>query len=275
MAIESLKRRLRRHAPGRLLYDLRGLGRSLQPVGPLPDFVIIGAQKGGTTALFQMLAQHPDVSPSVVKEVHFFDLNYDRGEAWYRRHFRENTALRTGEASPYYLFHPEAPGRLQAMLPSAQLIVILRDPVERALSHYFHSVRRGYEILPLLEALEAEESRLAGEAAKLTPPGGRSYNHQHFSYVARSRYPEQIERWRALFPDRQILLMSNRDLRHNADPTFGRVCDFLGIPPVPAPALAREIGGEKPDVPPAARRFLEDRLGDVAARVREAYGLEL
>ena len=275
MLIEQAKRTLRRHIPDRLSQDIKTLSRAFLPTGPLPDFVIIGAQKGGTSALFEMLSQHPRVSPSIIKEVHYFDLNYFRGEQWYRRHFPPVEGRLSGEASPYYLFHPAVPGRLKAAIPQARLIVILRDPVERALSHYFHALRRGQETLPLLEALEAEDRRLAGAADDLDRPDRTSFAHRHFSYVARSRYPEQIERWRAEFDDSQILLLSNRDLRQSPDPTFARACEFLGLPVIPAPGLAREIGGEKPEVPAAARDFLNARLGDVAAAMKRDYGLTL
>jgi len=273
--IDETKRRLRRHLPERLIQDVKSLSRSFAPIGRLPGFVIIGAQKGGTSALFEMLSRHPDVTPSIIKEVHYFDLNYFRGEQWYRRHFPETSSLISGEASPYYLFHPAVPGRLKSTIPQAKLIVILRDPVERALSHYFHALRRGQEILPLLEALQAEEQRLDGAEEDLDRPDGTSFAHRHFSYVARSRYLEQLARWRAVFDDSQILMLSNRDLRRAPDQTFARTCAFLGVPTIPAPGLAREIGGEKPEVPQAARDFLNARLGDIAAAVKKEYGLVL
>lgn len=241
----------------------------------MPDFIIIGTQKGGTTALFEMLSRHPEVSPSRVKEVHYFDINYHRGERWYRRHFHRTDAQRCGEASPYYLYHPMVPDRLKALVPAARLIVILRDPVERALSHYFHSVRRGYETLPMLEALMAEDRRLSGAAEGLDRPDGTSFAHQHFSYLARSRYPEQIERWRKRFDDSRILLLSNRDLRASPDQTYARVCEFLDITTIPAPSLTRELGGGNPEAPKAAREYLTAQLSDVAAVVKAEYGLTL
>jgi hypothetical protein len=109
-----------------------------------PDFLVLGTQKGGTTTLHHLLRQHPDVFLPSVKEVHFFSLHYGKGAAWYGEHFRgAQPQQRCGEITPYYLFHPEAPGRIHQLLPKARLIILLRDPVERLLSQYFHSRRLG------------------------------------------------------------------------------------------------------------------------------------
>src|SRR5215470_750369 len=121
----------------------------------LPDFLIIGAQKAGTTSLYAYLTAHRDVRPAGRKEVHYFDLGFtagaELGEGWYRSMFplrarlaldgrRTGRPVRTGEASPYYLFHPAAPQRAAALVPEARLLVLVRDPVERAWSHYRHEV---------------------------------------------------------------------------------------------------------------------------------------
>ena len=97
----------------------------------LPDFLILGAQRGGTTSLFASLAAHPEVAPPKEREIHFFNLNYWRGSRWYRRKFRRRPGEVSGESSPYYLFHPHAPPRVAADLPSAKFVVLLRDPVEQ------------------------------------------------------------------------------------------------------------------------------------------------
>src|SRR5436309_16134274 len=107
----------------------------------LPDFIVIGAQKSGTGSLYAYLNGHPDVAGARVKEVHYFDLHYHRGVDWYLDQFPDEAAARprcTGEASPYYLFHPHAPRRAFDLVPDARLIALLRDPVDRAISHYHH-----------------------------------------------------------------------------------------------------------------------------------------
>ena len=125
--------------------------------GLLPHFLAIGVQKGGTTTLQRLLEQHPGVYLPSAKELHYFSLHYGQGEGWYRQYFA-GAALsqRCGEITPYYLFHPSAPQRILALLPQVKLVVMLRDPVERALSQYFHSVRLGLEPLALEQALAAE-----------------------------------------------------------------------------------------------------------------------
>ncbi len=209
-----------------------------------PDFLIIGAQRGGTTSLYRYLAAHPCVAPTLVsKGVHYFDVGHDRSEGWYRGHFPP-TAYRswrtaighgpliTGEASPYYLFHPLVPQRVAAALPEVRLIVMLRDPVRRAYSHYQHEVEGGYEDLPTFEAaIETEPERLAGEVERIeADPTYVSFAHQHHSYLARGRYPEQLRRWLASFPRDRFLIMTSEDFYRDTPSAFERVQDFLGLP---------------------------------------------
>ena len=134
----------------------------------LPDFLGIGTQKGGTTYLHGLLKQHPQVYLAYPKEVHFFSLHYDKGLNWYSHQFDIATAdQRCGEITPYYLFHPLAAERIATALPKVKLVVLLRDPVDRALSQYFHSKRLGLESLDLEEALIAEPRRLSDAEAAL------------------------------------------------------------------------------------------------------------
>ncbi|MEJ2557594.1 MAG: sulfotransferase domain-containing protein, partial [Anaerolineae bacterium] len=118
----------------------------------LPDFLIIGAQKCGTDSLFRYLGGHPCIKLASSKEAHYFDLKFDKGINWYRSHFPlipykysvkrlRKQDLITGEATPYYLFHPHAPGRAAAIVPHVKLIVLLRNPADRAYSHYNHEVK--------------------------------------------------------------------------------------------------------------------------------------
>ena len=209
----------------------------------LPDYLIIGAQRAGTTSLHRYLVQHPGVRTMLrTKGVHFFDTAYGRGMSWYASRFptrlaawwvarRHGVELRTGEASPYYLFHPQVPRRVAEHLPRVKLIALLRDPVVRAHSHYQHEAARGFEPLSFEEAIEAEPARLAGETERmLAEPLYHSFAHQHHSYLARGRYFEQLERWRALFDDRQLLVVSSERFFAEPDHTFQRVLEFLELP---------------------------------------------
>jgi hypothetical protein len=209
----------------------------------LPDYLIIGAQRAGTTSLHRYLVQHPGVRTTLrTKGVHFFDTGYGRGMSWYASRFptrltawyvarRHGVELRTGEASPYYLFHPHVPARVAEHLPQVKLIALLRDPVVRAYSHYQHETARGFETLSFEEALEAEPARLAGETRRLlAEPLYNSFEHQHHSYLARGRYHEQLAHWRALFDDRQLLVISSERFFREPEATFRRVLEFLELP---------------------------------------------
>lgn len=210
------------------------------PLRTLPDFVIIGAQRAGTTSLYDYIIQHPDVHKSAHKELHYFDLNFARGAAWYRAHFpysmnRILAAARgrkfvTGEATPYYLFHPLAAERAAATIPQAKIIAILRNPVSRAYSHFNRVHNNAHEKFSFEQGLQMEEERLRGEKEKFrADPNYYSYNHRKFSYVARGRYAEQLAPWMNRFPRERMLILSTERL--NADPqsVVSRVFDFLGL----------------------------------------------
>ena len=201
----------------------------------IPDFLVIGAMRSGTTSLHQNLVRHPQIHPAIKKEVHYFDLNYGRGLRWYRAHFPRTSELRastqrtiTGETSPYYLFHPLAAARAAKVVPQARLVVILRDPVERAYSHYWHGIQNGYEQLGFAEAIAAESQRLDRQH-QLLQDGKVSRPHQLYSYLARGQYFEQIQSWLAHFSRDQMLILDHESY---FDPEFARtktLCEFLGI----------------------------------------------
>ncbi|MDY6938789.1 MAG: sulfotransferase domain-containing protein [Cyanobacteriota bacterium] len=205
----------------------------------MPDFLIIGAQKCGTTSLYCYLAQHPNIITVPHKEVHFFDLNYDRGSNWYLSHFPPSKFSNkiAGEASPYYLFHPQVPARVYQHFPHVKLIVLLRNPVDRAISQYHHEVQLGFEKLSLEEAIACEPERLEGEVEKLTTdPTYYSYNHQHYTYLARGRYLEQLKRWRAYFPGDRFLILKTEEFYACPDRILARVLEFLQQPTIDLPA---------------------------------------
>ena len=161
----------------------------------LPDAIIIGAQKCGTSSLHNYLTQHPGVIAPLRKEVHYFDDNYRRGERWYRAHFgRAGGPGINLDSSPYYLFHPLAAQRAHQLLPDARLIVMLRDPVRRAYSHYWHERDKRRESLSFADALDAEPLRIARDAQRLAQGEiDSSPDHRRYSYLARGRYAEQLE----------------------------------------------------------------------------------
>lgn len=202
----------------------------------LPDFVILGAQKAGTTSLYSYLSQHPQICPSAFKEVHFFDLYYEKGISWYRAHFPALADLDptqiTGEATPYYLFHPLAAKRMSAVLPNAKLIILLRNPVDRAISHFYHEVQRGKEYLSLEQALRAEDGRLAKELPKLILNSQyRSFAHQRFSYKSRGIYVNQIRSYLKYYQPEQFHLICSERFFAETEDVYREVLHFLNCDP--------------------------------------------
>ena len=207
----------------------------------LPNFIVIGGQRCGSTSLHTILGGHPQVLEASHKELHFFDNNHLRGLDFYRRLFplREHMAVRgrrlgapvvTGEASPYYIFHPAVPARVAAALPDVKLVAVLRDPVDRAHSHYQLAVRGGKEALGFSLALDAEPGRLEGEEERLlADPSYISEPHRRHSYMARGIYVDQLRRWHEYFPREQVLVIRSEDLFTDTETVYGQVSDFLGL----------------------------------------------
>jgi hypothetical protein len=203
----------------------------------LPDFIIIGAQKAGTTSMFRYLSQHSQLLPSCVKEVHFFDggLNSDvdnfaKGQGWYRAHFPLKKHLddhsKTFEASPLYIFNPLTPKRIFDLVPEVKIIALLRNPTERAISHYFREKRKGRESLPILEAFQEEENRLE---SVVNNNDYKNNKFRHFTYKRRGLYKEQIERFLNYFPRHQILVLSSEEFFSQPDNTLRQVFEFVGV----------------------------------------------
>lgn len=242
-----------------------------------PDFLCIGAQKAGTTTLHDLLQYHPDAYLPDLKETHFFSRHFDQPQAWYERHFADaRPAQAVGEVTPYYLFHPAAPARIATLLPAVRLIVLLRDPVQRALSGYFHAKRHGMEPLPIEEAFEAEGERLRDAELTLDTPGTRHLAHEWHSYVARSRYDVQLARYRALFPASQLLLVRSEELFTTPAPIWNQGQAFLGLPPIELPPTlphSNRGAGEVTTVAPRLRQRLRDLLEPTYQALQREYGM--
>ena len=249
--------------------------------GRLPEFLGIGVQKGGTTTLQRLLEQHSELFLPKQKELHYFSLHYWKGDAWYREQFADAEAQqRCAEITPYYVFHPQAPARIHALLPKAKLIVLLRDPVERALSQFAHSRRLGLEPLELEQALAAEAERLEGAELVLEEPDGRHRSHQEHSYLARSRYEIQLERWRQHFSSEQILIRRSEELFEQPERVWAEVLAFLELPDCPLPERGRKAhvgSAELEQLPPqrlmAMRALLREQLASTYAVMLSDYGL--
>lgn len=194
----------------------------------MPDFLIIGGMKCGTNSLYYNLIKHPCVGPSARKEIHYFTKNYGRGNAWYRSFFplKAHRAVRrlkktryvTGEATPGYLFYGDVPERVNRELPRAKIIVLLRNPVERAFSDYREKIQRGREIRSFEEATGVHKRHPKG-AAKEWP------------YVRRGIYVDQLRRWNAHFSRKEMLIIQSEAFFKDPERTYDRVLGFLGLPP--------------------------------------------
>jgi Sulfotransferase domain len=240
----------------------------------LPDFLIIGAQKAGTTALYSYLRRHPQIGGPAWKEVSYFERHYGRGTAWYRGQFPFRSDGRiAGEASPGYLFHPLAPVRVKETVPDAKLIVLLRNPVDRALSHYHHEVALGREPLSFEDAIAAEPERTRGEEERLVrEPDYFSHAWWDYTYVARGRYAEQLERWFSVFPREQVLVLATEEMDAEPAQSYGRVLEFLGRPPHGLASFPRVYRQSYGEMRPETRRRLAAEFAEPNARLCELLG---
>jgi len=186
---------------------------------PLPNFLVVGAMKCGTSSMARHLGSHPSVFMAAEKEVNFFDVNFDRGVDWYRRHFDGvQDEIAVGESTPY-LYHPDTARRMASVLPDARLILLLRNPVDRAYSHYWHMRARGRETLEFADALDAEPERLTeGETSRL-----------FFSYADRGHYIRDIRRLLEHYPRSALKVTLLEEMNDEAEATFRDVCRFLEV----------------------------------------------
>ncbi len=236
-----------------------------------PDYLVVGTKRGGSTALASWMSRHPQVAPCRVgKGTHYFDVNFGRGRDWFRSRFERpaDPWLTTGEASPYYMFHPHAPQRIADELPDVRLVVVLREPAERAWSQYRREVDTGHESLSFADAVAAEPERLRGEVERmLADPTYESYAHRHHTYRARGHYAQQLTRLHELFgPDRVLVVQSEAMF---ADPAreLSRVWGFIGVDDVHLdglyPVKESTSGEHAPEVMAELRRWfapLNDQL---------------
>jgi hypothetical protein len=232
----------------------------LRDARALPDALIIGAMKSGTSSLHYYLTQQRQVIAPLRKEVHYFDLNFGRGESWYRANFgREGQAGVNIDSSPYYLFHPLAPQRAHALVAHAKLIVLLRDPVRRAYSHYWHERDKGREPLAFEDAIAAEPDRIVRAHERLARGEiERSAAHQYFSYLARGRYAEQLERWLQFYPREQLLVLRFEDLARDPLLMTNEALAYVGLSPMSGAKLEPRHTRKYPPLDPATAERLRD-----------------
>jgi hypothetical protein len=253
------------------------------PLRSLPDFLIIGAQRCGTSSLYNYLVEHPAILPALRKEVHYFDDGYRHGLNWYRAHFstaagrslvqRRHGVARVFEASPYYLLHPHAPRRIRDVLPDVRLIALLRNPIDRAESHYHHEVRRGRERLSFEEALDREPERLDGELERMRADERYvSFNHRRFSYMTRGLYAQQLAAWHEVFPQDRLLVLRSEDLFADPAAVVSQVLRWLDVPGHHGASFRTFNQASDSKMNPATRRRLGALFAPHNQRLEEYLG---
>jgi hypothetical protein len=258
---------------------------------PMPDLLIVGAKRGGTTSLWRYLQEHPSVlsnfpRPEKIKGTYFLSEQYGRGTRWYRSHFPSSVTRWWSErqhgvrpiaidASPYDLYHPLAPTRAAQLMPGVFVVALLRDPVERTFSHWKERTVHT-ETLSFEDALAAEADRCRGEEERLVAePGTISFAHRHQSYVGQSEYLPMLERWHAHFPPEQVLVWISEEFYADPQAHVDELTARLGLPqrrllhPEPYNAVAA------PDMRDDTRRALEEHFRPQVEALAQQLGREL
>lgn len=216
----------------RNIYALTG------PIRSLPDFIIIGTARSGTTSLYYDICQHPCVLPAAYDELGYFDSNYHLGQNWYRSLFptlfskwlvkqKKQFAI-TGEDTPFYIWDPIVAKRILKILPKIKLIVLLRNPVDRAYSNYHLGIRAGTENLSFEDAIKAEIKKLE-EINNDSKNNIEKYTIRR-SYLAKGFYADQLKIWFKIFNLNQLLIISTEDLKSNPQKVLNKIYNFLEIP---------------------------------------------
>lgn len=251
----------------------------------LPDLVLAGAQRSGTTALTEALYRMPMVErPRRGKGSHYFSYNYYRGWEWFQSQFptqrwADRVEAKVGhelfcfDACPYYLFHPFAVERMAERLGDTKVLIMLRDPVRRAESHYHHSVSHGHEDLPFAEALDREAERLAGEEETMRADMRYwSLDHEHHSYLAKGMYADQIERLLSFYPREQVMVLQSEAFYKDSNAVLRRLTDWVGLPPVTLKADDNRNSHEYKEMDQQIRSRLIEAYREPNQRLYELLG---
>jgi hypothetical protein len=258
----------------------------------LPDFLVIGGMRCGTSSLYKYLGHHRSIVPSLRKEIHYLTFDHPKGERWYRSHFPvrlrkgwsrivAGRPLLTFEATPDYIFHPHSAEWASQLVPDARIVALVRNPVARAISHYVHNIHRQVEPLSFQEALRAEPERLAPDLERLrADPEDPCLQFREYSYVARGIYIDQLRVWERFYPRSRLLVVKSEDLYERPAETYRQILTFLELPawePDRFPNYDRMWGNQKPKVSilEESREWLADRFDSHNQRLYEWLGRDL
>ncbi|MCF6147976.1 MAG: sulfotransferase domain-containing protein [Candidatus Kuenenia sp.] len=256
-------------------------------IGLLPDFLIIGAQKCGTTSLYNYLIQSPCIYKSFVKEVGYFDRYYNcKNIKWYRSHFPSfirrsiiknilKKEFVTGEASTGYILNPHSLRRIFEVTPEAKLILMLRNPIDRAYSHYHYTSSMGLETLSLEEAIKAEKKRI-GEAWNRTMMDETYYNFDIalYAYISTGIYADQVKVLLSLFPRDQIMFIKSEDFFKDTVGTVKQALEFLNLPSWELKSTKIYLKGKKSRMNGNLRKKLCDFYRPHNFRLYELIGMD-
>lgn len=208
----------------------------------MPNYLIIGFAKCGTTSLHEYLIQHPSIYPPQGKEIDYFDRLFSRGLSWYKVKFPLNfqkyfvtkflkQPFITGEATPRYLQHPHSLQRIKQAVPESKFIVLLRNPIERAFSHYNMNLRNDYEYLSFKDAIKNEKMRLKGRYEKMSKNENYySWNYDLFGYLEQGLYYQKLKPWFDSFPKEQFLIIQSEKFLENPSKIYHKTLQFLDLP---------------------------------------------
>jgi hypothetical protein len=259
------------------LAPVRARARREEPM--VPGYLVVGTKRGGSTSIAHWINQHPEVAPCrSTKGTHYFDVNYGRGWRWYLSAFESASGAwrTTGEASPYYMFHPLAPQRIAEALPHVRIIVSLREPVSRAWSHHQYETQQGFENRPFHEAIALEQERLRGEEERMTrSPGYESYAHRHHTYLQRGHYADQLRHLYRFFSPDQVLVLRSEALFTDTQQQLSRVWDHIGVSQISLAGLGRlKATNSAPDIDPELRHQLMEYYRPWNDQLQELLGVE-
>ena len=276
---KAIPRRYRRRVVD-ARHSIRGLNASRRA---LPSFLVIGTQRGGTSSLFRYLSGHPQVMRPLRKESEYFSGRFAQTENWYRANFPTRSSLSRGstgervtfEATPDYLLFPKAPAHAHDLVPDAKLVALLRNPTERAFSHYNHMVRLGFETIPFEEAIHTEEERCAEDWARLAQDETyRPRNVLRFTYVERGHYADQLGNWLDHYPPSSMHIVLSEDFFGDPPGTFAGIVEFLGLDPWLPPEMPNHSvsADTSRSVPESARTWLDEHYAGHNRRLAELIG---
>lgn len=273
MSLVALKQRSPRWSRDAAILATRAFGRVTAPARSVPDFLVVGTKRGGTTSLFNYLMMHPGVlglfpRTRQQKSTDYYFQHQSQGDRWYRSNFhthlfrngmerRLGYAPMSGEASPYYIWDPRIAAAAYRTNPSLKAIMLLRNPVDRAFSHWQERVPHGIEPLGFADALAAEPERLSGELERmLADPAYHSDAHDWYSYRSRGLYQPQLENWRSVFPAEQLLVVRSEDMYADVQGVVDEVCAFLGLPRHALPTTKTFNASKRLPIPEECREEL-------------------